>query len=215
MTYDVNGDVPKLGLKGKLSSVDPGRVFTSWIKRNPLQGRGELTVEGSGTGAALPAMISNFAGRGTFRLIEHGRLGLDLKALTYAAQNAKHVGWAAAGKGSTALEQLELRYSISNGALTLDHLHARSGTTALAGSGKVDVRDRILDVNITSGQVTPGVGSLPTTSAKTVLVLRGDWNDPAISIMGSPFTLTAPVEKNATEKNATILAPSGMMPLGR
>ncbi len=213
LTFDMNGDKPRLGIKGKLSSVDPGRIFTSWLKRNPLLGRGDLTFDGAGSGAALRDMLANLSGKGTFRLTESGRLGLDLNALHYAAKSANHVGWHAAGKGGTPLENLDAKFSVSNGAITIEHAQAKSGSTPLSGSGKVDVRAQLLDLKVRIGAerpanapgAPPGAGAgkqneqpRSESDASDVLVVRGSWADPAISILGRPFTTTAPVPSGAS-----------------
>lgn len=210
ITLDMNAEKPRLGIKGKLSSVDPGRIFTSWLKRNPLLGRGDLIFDGAGSGAALPDMLASLNGKGTFRLTESGRLGLDLNALHYAAKSANHVGWQAAGKGGTPLEQLDAKFSVSNGAITIEHAQAKSGSTPLSGSGKVDIRAQLLDLKVRLGperpaNAPPGANPgakqneqpRPDPDASDVLVVRGSWADPAISILGRPFTTTAPAAGNS------------------
>ena len=146
-------------------------------------------------------------------LIEPGRLGIDLKALAYAAKSANRVGWLAAGKGGTAIDQLDLRYSISNGALAIDPFEARSSTMSFKGAGKVDMRSRLLDMTVTLGAAValpvpaspakPVQAVQPTTPPEPnanidVLVIRGDWTDPAISMLGRPFTTSAPTVNGAS-----------------
>lgn len=209
ITLDVNGQHPRLGVKAKLTGIDPGRVFTSWLKRNPLLGRGDLTFDGAGNGDTLKEMLATLSGRGTFRLSEAGRLGLDLKALLYAAKNANHVGWGAAGKGGTPLEQLVARFALSNGALTIDSMQGKSGSSAISGTGKVDIQAQLMDLKVTiapdrpnaispatAGAVAPPVNAaVDPQAASEILVMRGPWADPAISILGRPFTTTAPAVK--------------------
>ena len=205
ITIDANGQKPRLGIKGKLAGVDPGRVFADGLKRNPLFGRATIGLDGFGVGPTLPEIISSFAGKGQFSLIEPGRLGLDLRALAYSAQDSNHVGWLAAGKGPTPLDQLEARFQLSNGALTLDTLEARSGPQSYVGAGKVDLVGRLLDMQLALG--VAAASETPITAQK-VLVFRGPWADPAISLLGRPFTTTAPAVKGATMIPAPVPAAS-------
>ncbi len=192
ITLDTNAEIARLSLRGRLEKVDPGRVFTAALKRNPLFGRANITIDGSGTGHELVDMISNFSGKGSFALIDGGRLGLDLKALAYAAQKVNNVNWAASGKGSTNLDKLDARFLVSNGALSFETLIAKAGDTEFSGRGKIDVRGRLFDLDVAIGAADKA------TPARDVLVFRGPWADPAIGLLGRPFTSAAPVISGAT-----------------
>lgn len=193
IALDVNGDVPRAGVKGRLDGVDPGRIFADDLKRNPMFGRANIVVDGNGTGHVLSEIISSFAGRGSFALVENGRLGLDLKALLYGARRANRVGWAAAGKGSSNLDQLDARFQLSNGALTLQALNGRSGDMTFVGGGRIDVRGHLFDLDVA---MSNGTTEAPGTT-RDVLVFRGPWSDPVISLLGRPFTGAAPAVKGA------------------
>lgn len=192
ISFDTNAPVARLSLKGRMEKVDPGRVFTVDLKRNPLFGRANITIDGSGSGHDLAGMISNFSGKGSFALVDGGRLGLDLKALSYAVQKANHVGWAASGKGSTSLDKLDARFHVSNGALSFEALNAKSGDLEVSGQGKVDVRGRLFDLDVAIGTADKAA------SSRDVIVFRGPWHDPAIGLLGRPFTSAAPVVNGST-----------------
>ena len=200
VTLDATVDMPRLGIKGRLHGVDPGRIFTEELKRNPLLGRANLVIDGSGNGDSLSGMIRSFSGKGSFALIDGGRLGLDLKALAYAVHRANHVGWSASGKGSTNLDQFETRFQVSNGALKLESLQAKSGNQTFSGSGKIDIRGQLFDLDISTGTIsaqdTSNAGR--EASSRDVLVFRGPWSDPAISLLGRPFTGSPPVSKSSS-----------------
>ena len=207
ISLDVNGETPRFGLKGRLDGVDPGRVFATELKRNPLFGRANIAIDGIGTGHEFIDMLANFSGKGSFALVDGGKLGLDLKALAYAVQKANRVGWAASGKGSTNLDQLDARFQYSNGALSFDALQAKAGDASFAGSGKIDIRGRLFDLDIAQNQGVPATGG-SESQAGNVLAFRGPWADPAISLLGRPFTTTAPAVLTAPAvKGATMIAP--------
>ena len=192
IALDAVSDIPKLSIKGALSGIDPGRVFIEHLRRNPLMGRAKITVDGAGTGYSLPEMLASFAGRGTLAATG-GKIGLDMPALAYSAQDANHVGWSAAGRGTTPYDQLELKYAIAQGAVTIDSAMAKGPALMLIGSGKVDIPGRLLDLNVKLERIPPRESPAPE-----ILVFRGSWSDPAISLFGRPFTSTAPAVQGAT-----------------
>jgi uncharacterized protein involved in outer membrane biogenesis len=217
MLLETAGEQPKLTVKGKATRIDAGRVFTEFLKRNPLVGRSTIVLEGAGTGPTLPDMLASFSGKGAFTVAEGTRLGLDLKALAYAAGKANSVGWAAAGRGSTPLDGLEFRFQLANGALTIDELKGRSPLVGdLQGSGKVDISGRLMDLSIAVGGSPAGVAPATEPPAGgNVLVFRGSWGDPAIRLLGKPFTSPLPSPLFPALKGATTGIPSPSPSAGR
>lgn len=183
ITIDMGSDgLHRLAVKGRAVDIDPGRVFAPHLKRNPLFGRANVSIDVHGSGTSLPAMLANLAGKGSFTLADGGKLGLDLRTLVYAAQSSQIVGWAAAGKGSTSLDTLEGRFAIAKGGITIEALAARSGSTSYMGTGKVDLSERLLDLVLTLGPVANDA----TQSMREALAIRGTWFDPAISLLRQP-----------------------------
>lgn len=180
---DATGETPSLGLRGNLVDVDPGRVFAHHLNRTPVFGRADMAFDVAGSGATLPIILGASTGKGTFKLAQGTRLGLDLKALAHSAQAAHIVGWSAAGKGSTTFDHCEGRFALANGGLTLEVTSARSGVLSWTGGGRIDLTERLLDLAI----ILPAPAT--TEAAPTVresLAIRGSWSDPAISIMRLP-----------------------------
>jgi hypothetical protein len=142
----------------------------------------------TGRGDTLQSITANAAGNVVLTLPKGGKLGLDLNALAYSAKQEKHVGWRAAGKGGTSLDSLTGRFHFSNGALFIKELTARAAKTRIVAGGQVDLRDRLLDVNVELGPTEAGAQDVE----RSELVFRGSWYDPAISLMGRPFTTPVP-----------------------
>lgn len=180
LKLDVNPSVPEARFKVKIKGVDAGRLLTASMKPNALLGRTNLTLDGTAQGRSLIEALATLAGRGQFDLTEPGRLGLDLPALIYAARGSSVVGWTSAGKGSTALDTLTGRFRLLNGALSLETVQARTGPTTFFAGGRLDVPGRLMDVTIGSG---PGAQGEAPVTAHDVLVLRGNWDNPAISLV--------------------------------
>lgn len=188
VAIDLNQSSPQAVFKAKLKGVDAGRVLAPSLRRNALLGRSNLAFEGTLGGQVAGDGLSTLAGRGSFDLAEPGRIGIDVHALTHAARAAPIVGWAAAGKGGTAVETLTARFRMLNGALTIESLQARSGTQVLVCSGQLDVPARLMDIRIASGP--SNTGEAPIT-AQDILLLRGTWDAPAISLLPKGTSTTS------------------------
>ncbi|MGD9806362.1 MAG: AsmA-like C-terminal region-containing protein [Hyphomicrobiaceae bacterium] len=180
LALDLGQPSPQAVFKAKLKGVDAGRVLAPSLRRNALLGRSNLSFEGTLGGPASGDGLSTVAGRGSFDLAEPGRIGIDVHALMHAARNAPTVGWAAAGKGATSVDSMTARFRVLNGALTIESLQAHSGTSIVVGSGRLDVPARLMDVSIVTGP--SNAGEAPIT-AQDILLLRGTWDAPAISLL--------------------------------
>ncbi len=194
LSLDLNQLTPEALIKVKVKGVDAGRVLAAPLRRNPLLGRSNVTFEGTVGGSSLGEALSSVAGRGQFELAEPGRLGIDVLALVHAARDMSIVGWAAAGKGATSVEALTGRFRVLNGALTIEAVQARSGNSVLVASGRLDIPARLMDLSIATSP-SGTTGEAPMT-AKDILLLRGTWDAPAISLMPQPkreLKVVAPV----------------------
>lgn len=188
ITADTNGRVPQYTLNGKLENVDAGRSLSGLLHRNPLQGRANMSLALTASGHDTTDLLTSLSGKVDFGLNDGGRLGLDLRALMYAAQRSDVKGWAAAGKGQTALETLDARLQIENGVITSEHLQAKSAGLSIAGSGRVDVISRNLDLALLLANAT---GERASSSGDTML-LTGNWLDPIVRMEQLPKRTAAP-----------------------
>jgi AsmA protein len=188
MNADFTGSVPRYSVRGKLENVDAGRCVSELLHRNPLQGRANILLDLVGSGGAAADVLSSLSGKVNFNLNEGGRLGLDLRALRYAVQRGVAKGWSAAGKGQTALEQLDARLSLHTGVVFAEQLQAKGGGLTINGSGSINMPQRLLDVTLQFGNAggeRPGIGG-------DAVVLSGPWNDPVISADRLPSHASAP-----------------------
>ena len=197
ITVDVTGDQPRLGLKLRASEIDPGRAFADGLKRNPFLGRANMTLDAAGSGGTVPEILQALSGRGTFSLVQSGRLGLDLKALIYLVQRSDVVGWASAGKGSTALESLHVRFQVGGGGVVFETINAVSNFASFLGAGRADIVNRQLDLNLAFGS---GLASEVPLNAREILTLRGPWSNPTFGSVRTPAVITAPAVKGSLLK---------------
>lgn len=200
LTLDALADDLRLGLKLRGRQVDPGRALTDVMKRNPLLGRVNIALEGSGSGTSIPDIMRKLTGRGSMELVDGGRLGLDLKALAHVAQTQQASGWAVAGRGNTPLSSLEARFQIVSGTVRLETVTAKSGGASILGTGSIDMINRLIDVSIAMG--TGSATEVPVSN-RDVLRLHGPWAEPLIGVhvAPAPVIMTAPAHKGANLKN--------------
>jgi AsmA protein len=185
---DMSGPLPRYMLRGRLENVDAGRSLAGLLHRNPLQGRSTISLDVTGSGSDVADVLRTLSGKASITLNEGGRLGLDLRALLYAAQRADVVGWAAAGKGQTALEQLDARVNVAGGIATAEMLAAKSAGLVVSGSGSVDIANRLLDVTLEFSNAAP----VDRTVQGNRLLLTGDWTSPSIRVDKLPRRAAAP-----------------------
>lgn len=188
VVYDINSETPRVAFKTKFSGIDPGRIFTHALQRNPLLGRADLVIEGAATGSTVAEMLSTLGGKGSVKLIDGGKLGLDLKSLIYAASQTDQVTWAAAGKGSTSLDELSARFQIMHGSVAIDTLQAKSGATSYLGVGTVNMSRRLMDLHLSTGD---SVTTEAPIASRDVLLLRGNWQTPTIELMRKALQTTS------------------------
>ncbi len=189
ITADMSGPVPQYKLTGKLENVDPGRSLAGLLHRNPLQGRATISLDLAGSGQDMKGVLGSLSGKAGLSLSEAGgRLGLDLRALLYAAQRSSTKGWASAGKGQTALEVLDLRVNVVDGIVIADQLHAKSGGLAIVGNGRVSVAQQLLDVALQFNNPERA-----PSSAETLLV-TGTWADLEFRAESTPKRAAAPLQ---------------------
>lgn len=187
ISADMSGPIPRYGLTGKLENVDAGRSLSGVLHRNPLQGRANVTLSLSSSGHDNDDVLSNLSGKIGLSLVDGGRLGLDLRALLYAAQRSEVKGWAAAGKGQTALESLDAQLQLKDGVIMSERLQAKSAALTIAGSGRADATTKELDIVLL---LTTPTESAPA-SANTLL-LTGNWHNPSIRVEQQPKLTATP-----------------------
>ncbi|MFM9848525.1 MAG: AsmA-like C-terminal region-containing protein [Hyphomicrobiaceae bacterium] len=186
ITADMASPVPHYGLSGKLENVDAGRSLSGLLHRNPLQGRANISLDLAGSGHDTKSVLGSLSGKAGLVLSDAGRLGLDLRALLYAAQRSSTKGWASAGKGQTALDALDLRVTVADGVATADQLIAKSAGLTITGNGRANIAQQLLHVTLQFNNAERAPSSNET------LVVSGTWTDPEFRTEGAPKRAAAP-----------------------
>jgi hypothetical protein len=128
----------------------------------------------------MKGVLGSLSGKAGLALIDAGRLGLDLRALLYAAQRSSTKGWASAGKGQTALEVLDLRVNVVDGIVVTDQLNAKSAGLTITGGGRVNVAQQLFDMTLQFNNLERA-----PSSGETLLV-TGTWADPEFRTESMP-----------------------------
>ena len=178
---DMATPVPHYKLTGKLENVDPGRSLAGLLHRNPLQGRANISLDLAGSGHDMKGVLNTLSGKAGLALSDAGgRLGLDLRALMYATQRSSTKGWASAGKGQTALEALDLRMRVVDGVVIAEHMLAKSAGLTIAGNGRVNVAQQLLDVALQFNNAERAPAGSET------LLVSGTWAEPEFRAESTP-----------------------------
>ncbi len=211
LSLDVTTSEPRLGLKLRAKQIDPGRALTDVMKRNPLLGRANVTFEATSAGHTLTELVQAMQGRGTFDMVDSGRLNLDLKALVHVAPAETATGWAAAGKGYTALTGLEARFALTKGDLQIETIVARAGPVTYLGTGRLDLGNRLIDLSIAHNGTSPT--EVPISN-RDVLRLHGPWGQPLIGLHQAPPALsTIPHVKGSSIRTPGVIEDAKSRPI--
>ena len=113
---------------------------------------------------------------------EGGRVAVDMKALRAAAKANGPPGWGLLAKGQTNLELVEARALIRDGVLLTELVQARSGAVGLAASGRVDLAERTLDLQLSMKPSVPTDRPLKAAdmAGAEAVTMRGSWHEPFV-----------------------------------
>jgi uncharacterized protein involved in outer membrane biogenesis len=182
VTANANELVPQYALRGKIDSFEAAPATAVLLGSAVLAGRSTLVVDIAGAGQTPAEILRGLSGKASLAMPEGGRLALDLKSLRTAAKSAGAPGWGLLAKGSTGLEQVEARATISNGVLYTETLRARSGAAAVAAAGRADLVDKTLDLRLSMKPSVPADQPLKPSDmvGADTLRVRGPWRQPTL-----------------------------------
>ena len=182
ITANADDIVPRYALRGRAENVDAGAATSSLFGSAILTGRAMLALEIEGAGQTPAELMRRLSGKATLTMPEGGRLALDLKALRSVARSNGPPGWSPLAKGHTNLELVEARTLIRHGVLMTEQVQARSGVLGLAASGRVDLSERTLDLNVLMKSNVPADRPLKMSdmAGGEGVTVRGPWSGPFV-----------------------------------
>src|SRR5215472_17327168 len=182
ITANADEIVPHYALRGRVENFEAGSAASLLFGSAILTGRATLALEIEGGGQTPAELVRRLSGKATLTMPEGGRLAMDVKALRTAAKSNGPPGWAPLAKGQTNLELVEARAFIRNGVLMTEQVQARSGILGLAASGRVDLSERTLDLNVLMKSNVPADRPLKMSdmAGGEGVTVRGPWSEPFV-----------------------------------
>lgn len=182
VTANANEIVPRFTLRGRVENFDAGPAGAAIFGSPVLTGRSTLAVDIEGAGQTPAEVVRRLSGKATLTMPEGGRVAMDMKALRTVAKANGPPGWGLLAKGQTSLEPVEARAHLRDGVVLTEMVQVRSGAAGLAASGRLDLAERTLDLQVS---IKPGVPSdrplKPSDMAGAESVtMRGPWQEPFV-----------------------------------
>ncbi len=177
LTADFTGFIPKVGVRGKLESVDLGLLGGTLGAGQLLQGKAAAVVDLNGYGSTLHEVARALSGKLTIRSQSAGRIGVDLRTLGGPTDTGGVIGWAEAARNTMPYDSLDLRLILRDGTILTETAEARSGDAAWNAVGVVNLTADRIDLRLSRA----GVGAGPATlSPQKVIEIHGPLREPRL-----------------------------------
>lgn len=196
VAVDMTGGLPRYSIRGRLESIDVGKVVGDRLGRLSLEGYGTVTVDLSAVGATSAAFLSTLSGKVEVDMPEGARLGLSVERLAKAAETESQSGiWGAAVDGATSIDSLVAKFAALDGVLTAEGVTADTGEKLLTAEGTVSLSERALDVTVSiaddAKSATPAAPGAPEPARAEGFRVSGPWTAPTLSPVNLPLSRDA------------------------
>jgi len=183
LVVDATDGKPRFSLKAKLPRGDLGKVVEAFSGLRGIQGQGDVSIDFAASGETLQDILHTISGKAGLAMNEGGRLGIDLKSLTKAAQNRPITGWSHALRATTPIENLIARLTLSDGAVYADAVNAMTPDGIVTATGGGNLRTGLVDLKVKIG--TPNatereLKALALEAAPDQISVKGPWSAPTI-----------------------------------
>jgi AsmA protein len=182
ITANANDPVPRYTLRARVENFDAGPTGAALFGAPVLSGRSTLSVDVQGAGQTPAELLRTLSGKAAMTMAEGARVALDMKSLRASAKPNGPPGWGLLAKGQTSLEQVEARALIRDGAIVTEAVHARSGSSGVAASGRIDLVERTLELRLymKGGVPTDRPLKLADVVGADTVTVRGPWHEPFV-----------------------------------
>jgi len=154
---------PRFVLKQSLAGVNLGPLLKDLTGKEPIEGRGRLTLDVATQGALVSSLKKGLAGSARLELRDGAVRGVNIGQIV---RIAKGTGTGSASE-KTDFSQLTASFRIANGVAHNDDLLAVSPLLRITGSGDVDIGNDRLDYLV---KAMVADNSIPALRGKTVPV---------------------------------------------
>lgn len=183
---DFNNRAPKMTLRGRLEDVDAARATTALWGHAVVVGRATMTADITTRGRTGRELIEAATGKAVASVRGSGtRLGVDLFALSTASQKRAVDGWGSSGRGQTPFDEIEAKFNLNNGTLTLEDMRATSKDDITVIMGVLEPSNSRLNVTVTQTPASANpAGTVPSSSKSlepiSKMQIFGPWAAPTV-----------------------------------
>ena len=183
---------PVVGVKQTLSGVNLGPLLKDAADFDTLEGRGNVSLNASGQGSTMTALKKALTGNAAIKVTDGAIKGIDIvgtlrdvKSKLGALRGQRTQGANKAEK--TDFSELSGTFNIVNGVAHNNDLQGKSPALRLAGEGRIDIGQELLDYLIKASVVATSRGQggrdLTDLSGITVPVrVTGSFDKPSYSL---------------------------------
>lgn len=146
-----SGGQPKIDLSTQISSVKAQDFMQALGGFDKVTGTSNFTVNLNGGGQSQADIMRSLTGSGAYDAINGKLLGLDAAALLTGIDSAIASRQLPQGLGlgqTTDFNDVEGKFSISNGRVQLGTFQLQSGTLSMEGDGLIDLGGQAMDIGI-------------------------------------------------------------------
>ncbi|MCD6681044.1 MAG: AsmA family protein [Burkholderiaceae bacterium] len=171
----------RTALKMQMNGIDVGRALRDFTQREILEGRGNLSIDVTGTGKTVPALERSLGGSARIALRDGAILGIDLNEVVQKVESAiaavrggagQAVESRTGGGGKTGFSSLDASFAIRNGVAHNDDLDLRSPLLRVGGNGSIDIPDQTIDylVKVSLVDTLAGQGGAARSALRGVTI---------------------------------------------
>ncbi|MDQ8699998.1 AsmA family protein [Hyphomicrobium sp. LHD-15] len=178
-TVDMTGDEAAYTVRAHLDDIDFGTLASLRAGPAVLDGTGDLTLDLNAHGTSEGDIARSLAGTVSLDIPDSGRLGIDLDVLPKAIDaKTPPEGWGPVAAGTTAVNQLNARFTAANGVLTAGQVKAQAGDRAVDVTGTIDIDKSVVDLVLSIANA-PGAAS--TAKPIGAFKVQGPWSAPSVT----------------------------------
>jgi AsmA protein len=175
LTADFTGFIPKVGVRGKLDSIDLSMLCATLGVGQLFQGKASIVLDLSGQGTTVQDVVRALSGKLAIRSQSGGRIGVDLRTLETAARKGAGLVWAEAVRNSMPFDKLDMRLVLRDGTILTETAEAHFGDTAWNAVGIVNLTADRMDLRLSRIGTASGATAL---SPQRVIELHGPLHSP-------------------------------------
>lgn len=160
--------------------IDAGAfVLSTGMRRMVPQARANLALNAKGSGADWNAVLANAEGTLTAALGEGTIVGFDMPAFLGRASEGAFFAFSEVANGQLSISGAELKGTLQNGVLRIDHSEARLADRIISIEGIVPYLGRALAL---SGEISPRADpENGPVSPEAAFFIGGGWDAPFVS----------------------------------